>query len=56
MRHPRQSESEVKGVRHQARCGRRRLIAEQGSDINDNAYTSTDFAGLAFIKVEEALG
>ncbi len=33
----------------------RRLIAEQGFDINDNDYTSTDFADLAFIKVEKAL-
>ena len=37
-----------------AKC--RRLIAEQGFDINDNDYTSTDFADLAFIKVEKALG
>ena len=34
----------------------RRLIVEQGFDINDNDYTSTDFADLAFTKVEKALG
>lgn len=34
----------------------RRLIVEQGFDINDNDYTSTDFAELAFMKVEKALG
>ena len=38
---------------HAAAC--RRLIAEQGFDINDSNYTSTDFASPAFIKVEKAL-
>ncbi|MDE2118616.1 MAG: PAS domain S-box protein, partial [Betaproteobacteria bacterium] len=33
----------------------RRLIVEQGFDINDNDYTSTDFVDLAFMKVEKAL-
>src|SRR5574340_598931 len=34
----------------------RRLITEQSFDINNNDYTSTDFAELAFMKVEKALG
>lgn len=34
----------------------RRLITEQGFDISNNDYTSTDFAELAFMKVEKALG
>lgn len=34
----------------------RRLIVEQGFDIDDNDYTSTDFAELSFMKVEKALG
>lgn len=33
-----------------------RLIVEQGFDIDNNDYTSTDFADLAFMKVEKALG
>ncbi len=34
----------------------RRLIVEQNFDIDDNDYTSTDFADLSFMKVEKALG
>lgn len=34
----------------------RRLIVEQNFDIDDNDYTSTDFAELSFMKVKEALG
>ena len=34
----------------------RRLIVEQNFDIDDNDYTSTDFAELSFMKVEKALG
>ena len=33
----------------------RRLIVEQGFDINDNDYTSSDFVNLAFMKLEKAL-
>ncbi|MDH4284561.1 MAG: PAS domain S-box protein [Gallionellaceae bacterium] len=33
----------------------RRLIAEQGFDIDNNAYTSAEFAELSFMKVEKAL-
>lgn len=34
----------------------RRLINEQHFDINQNDYTGADFAELAFMKVEKALG
>lgn len=34
----------------------RRLIIEKDFDINHNDYTSSDFAELAFMKVEKALG
>lgn len=33
----------------------RRLITEQGFDINDNEYTGADFADLAFTRVEKVL-
>ena len=33
-----------------------RLIVEQGFDIDNNAYTSADFAELSFMKVMKALG
>lgn len=32
-----------------------RLIVEQGFDIDNNAYTSADFAELSFMKIKEAL-
>lgn len=34
----------------------RRLIVEQGFDIDNNEYTSTSFAELSFMKVKKALG
>ena len=33
-----------------------RLVVEQGFNINDNDYTSTNFVDLSFIKAEKALG
>lgn len=33
----------------------RRLIVEQGFNVNDNEYTRSDFADLAFMKVEKSL-
>jgi PAS domain S-box-containing protein len=33
-----------------------RLIAEQGFDIDNNAYTSAEFAELSFMKVKNAVG
>lgn len=46
------------GVRYDAHAvaACRRLIDEQGFDINQNDYTSADFVDLAFMKVEKALG
>ena len=34
----------------------RRLIVEQGFDIDNNDYTSTNFVNLAFMKAEKTLG
>ncbi|HAZ08454.1 MAG TPA: PAS domain S-box protein [Elusimicrobia bacterium] len=34
----------------------RRLIVEQGFNINDNDYTTTDFVNLTFMKVGEEIG